>query len=381
MEKTRKQPLRVLHVVPTLNKGAGVARFVHNIAAYADDRRVRFDYLHHAIVDGVLIDKSTFDDELRARGSAVYTVNNACAGAGRFVREVAAFMRKHGAEYDVVHCHMPNSAFCVLRDARRSGVSVRIVHSHFTKSSDNAMHRIRNWPLNRIGLAYATHLLACSQDAGRYLFGRRPFTVIRNGIPLEQFSYRRAYEVKLRQELDIPLNAPVVGCVGRLVRVKNFGFALDVFAALVKTLPEARLLVLGEGELRHELEERVARLGLGGSVRMLGMREDVGAFYSLFDCLLMPSLSEGLPLSAVEAQAAGVSCVYSTGVPQETDLLGNGVFLPLGDPPGLWARALQEAIERPRCTDAGEKIARAGYSAQANAEALINYYEVLCERA
>ena len=114
----------------------------------------------------------------------------------------------------------------------------------------------------------------------------------------------------------------MIGCVGRFVKQKNYSFAIDAFATYIKVVPEARLVILGDGEGRRALEDKIASLGLSDKVFLPGVRSDVARFYSVFDVFFMPSLYEGLPISAVEAQAAGLPCVFSTNVPAESDVAG-----------------------------------------------------------
>lgn len=230
-------PIRVLHVVPALSRVGGVERFVYNMALYHDENRVHYDFLHYGVINDKSMYPQTYDAQLQKMGSKVYTVNYAGAVFFRFVSEVGSFFERHGDNYDIVHCHMPNSAFCVLRDARHVGIKHRILHSHLNNSSDQFLHRLRNTPLNAIGKRYATDRLACSEDAGKFLFGSKPFTVIRNGIPIEQFEYNPNTNHDLRAGFDIPMDAPVIGCVGQMVKQKNYPFAVKVFAQFYGGIP------------------------------------------------------------------------------------------------------------------------------------------------
>lgn len=385
MTTPRHGALRVLQALPSLSRSAGISRFVYNMTVASDESRVHYDILHQAQNDGVPHHEKRFDEELEALGHVVYRVDYAGHDFGRFVREVHAVMAEHGAGYDVVHCHMPNAAFCVLREAERAGVAHRVLHSHLNSSSDKALHRLRNVPLNAIGRRYATDNVACSEEAGRFLFGSAPFTLMRNGIPLADYAYDAAAAAELRGELGIGAGEPVVGCVGRMVPQKNYAFAVEAFAALLREVPEAHLVILG-GEIngattvRGSLAERARELGAGERLHMPGIREDARRFYSLFDVFLMPSLYEGLPVSAVEAQAAGLPCVYSTGVPAETDIAGTGSFTPLDAGTDAWASALEAAIEGGRHPEAPSRLEAAGYSAEANAARLMEFYEGLVGR-
>lgn len=371
------KPIRVLQVIPSLNRAAGVARFAYNMDLYHDEDRVHFDYLHHSSIDGLLMHGKTYDKELQEKGSRVYLVNYASRGLSRFIEEVNTFFEEHGSEYDIVHCQMPNSAFCVLRDAKHTGVKHRILHSHLNNSSDQFLHRLRNAPLNAIGKMYATDRLACSEDAGKFLFGSEPFTVIRNGIPIEQFAYDAGINSELRAEYGISMDAPVIGCVGRMVKQKNYPFAVKVFAQELRKRPDAKLVFIGDGTDRAELKQAIHDEGVTSSVLLLGVREDINRLYSMLDVFFMPSLYEGLPVSCVEAQASGLPCVYSTDVPHESDITQTGLFVDRTADISQWVTALERAMNGGRLTGNPEVLSARGYSASANAEQLMRYYEQL----
>ena len=370
-------PIHVLQVVPSLSRSAGVSQFVHNMSLGIDEHRVVFDYLHHATLNGKPLRDCTYDQELIAHGSRVYTVSYASAGLGQFIKEVEEFFVKYGREYDIVHCHMPNSAFCVLKEAKHAGIEHRVLHSHLNSSSDNALHRVRNAPLIAWGKRYATDGVACSDEAGRYLFGSKPFTVMKNGIVLSNYAYDDRSNASLRAELRIGNSDPVIGSVGRFVKQKNFEFGVKVFAELKRSIPNAKWVILGSGDGMDRVKAIAEEFGVDDSIIMPGVRVDVARFYSLFDAFFMPSLYEGLPVSAVEAQASGLRCVFSTGVPEESDITGESRFVGLNEPYAEWASALADAMLVGRDSGAAEKLASAGYSAEANAEKLMRYYEGL----
>lgn len=370
-------PIHVLQVVPSLSRSAGVSQFVHNMSLGIDEHRVVFDYLHHATLNGKPLRDCTYDQELIAHGSRVYTVSFASAGLGQFIKEVEEFFVKHGREYDIVHCHMPNSAFCVLREAKHAGIEHRVLHSHLNSSSDNVLHRVRNAPLIAWGKRYATDGVACSDEAGRYLFGNKPFAVMKNGIVLSNYAYDDSSNASLRAELCIGNSDPVIGSVGRFVKQKNFEFGVKVFAELKRSIPNVKWVILGAGDGMDRVRAIAKELGVNESVVMPGVRVDVARFYSLFDVFFMPSLYEGLPVSAVEAQASGLRCVFSTGVPEESDITGESRFVGLNEPYAVWASALADAMSVGRDSGAVEKLTSAGYSAAANAKKLMEFYEGL----
>lgn len=369
--------INVLQIVPSLASDSGVTRFVLNMNRYIDRDRFHFDFFHHSSESGRLIFPNSLDDELKAEGSSVYVVSHGRTSPFEFAREATDVLGKVAGNYDIAHCHVPNNAFVTLRACQRAGVGVRVIHSHLNSSSDNAIHRLRNAPLIAFGKRFANAYSACSNEAGKYLFGNAPFELINNGICLDDFAYNAIARESLRAELGISENAPVIGCVGRFVKQKNYSFAVDVFASYVKEVPEARMVILGGGEERLAVEDKIASLGLSDKIILLGIRSNVARFYSLFDVFFMPSLYEGLPISAVEAQASGLRCVFSTGVPAESDITGSGRFVGLDRLFGEWISALSDALAEGRDDEAAKKLALAGYSAETNAEKMMEFYERL----
>ncbi|MGR4802399.1 glycosyltransferase [Bifidobacterium adolescentis] len=371
------QPIRVLHVVPSLSKAGGVERFVFNMARFHDENRVHYDFLHHDMHEGKLLTEPTYEHDLQELGSKVYRVENAGKDLLEFSKQVSSFFKEKGEDYDVVHCHMPNTAFWVLRDAFKSGVKIRVQHSHLNTSSDVFLHRLRNAPLIALGKPYITDCVACSQEAGRYLFGSRSFMVINNGIPLEQFKYDSQVRYQVRSSFGIEQDAPVIGCVGRFVSQKNFPFAVRVFAKFHEAFPDSKMLILGDGDGRADLEKVIMSEHLSDAVILAGVREDIDKLYSAMDVFFMPSLYEGLPVSAVEAQAAGLPCVYSTKVPKETDITGTGTFLSLDAELEKWVYAFERNVNSGRLMNNPVILEQRGYSARANAELLMRHYESL----
>lgn len=267
----------------------------------------------------------------------------------------------------------------MLRFAKRAGVPVRIIHSHNTGNQQDigksrSLFHLLSERINRKTLdRYATHLLACSEEAGRWMFGNRPFTVIRNGIDTERFRYREEAGKAVREQYGLG-SGPLVGIIGRLSAQKNPDYALQVLEALFRLAPSARAFFAGDGSLRKETAEAAERAGIGKLVVFPGTVEDVPAWMSAADVLLMPSLFEGLPFVLVEAQASGLPCVVSSAVSREADLTGLVRFMDLDRSPEEWARELLECAQKERC-DCADRITAAGYSVQHTAEQVRNMIE------
>ena len=256
----------------------------------------------------------------------------------------------------------------------------RIAHSHNT---DHLTKNPLKYALNELArkniTKYATHLFACSQKAGEWLFGERSFTVIHNAVPLQKFAFDPQKRYTLRKKYDLSENNFVVGHVGRFDAQKNHSFLLDVFASYVKRNPAAKLVLIGDGALRKEIEDKIAALALGDKVLLLGTCANVNELYNIMDVFVLPSKFEGLPVVALEAQASGLYCLFSEGVPLETAVIDQRAEF-LCEDVTAWEKALigSENTERIRTT---EEMKQAGYDIIKESEKLQAFYLRLQEQA
>lgn len=253
----------------------------------------------------------------------------------------------------------------MLRFAKKAKIPVRLIHSH---NSGNQMainkklsfvHSLFEKRNKKVLHKYATHFFACSDIAGKWMFGDRDFRVIKNGISLEKYKYQDENAEKLKS--DHHLSDFTVGCVGRLSPQKNLFFAVDIFKSIISKHPLAHLVLIGDGELRQSLEQKVNDLGLEKNIHFIGAVDNVNEWMSAIDCLLMPSLFEGLPFALVEAQAAGLPCVVSSNVSEEANITGLVDFVSLDESTDVWADKILEKIGQAR-PDTTKQLIDAGYS-------------------
>ena len=211
-----------------------------------------------------------------------------------------------------------------LKEAYLKGVKNRIIHVHSPNASGGwKMKLFHN--LNKKNIKkYANIFLSCSKGASEYSYDRdiienQDYRIIYNAINVDKFIYNEENRKKIRNELNISEEDFVIGHVGRLSDVKNHNFLIDVFDEINKEV-KSKLVLVGEGELRNKLEEKVRELNLDDRVIFLGMRTDIEEILSAFDSFVFPSKYEGLSLSLVEAQASGLRCFLSTNISEENNL-------------------------------------------------------------
>jgi glycosyltransferase involved in cell wall biosynthesis len=342
------RPLRVLHVTFDLDRG-GTETWLMEVFRRIDPARFQMDFLVHTP------EKGAFEDEVLARGGRVlHSVRP--PRFWEYARQLKSMLRDGG--YDVVHTHVTYAGL-VLRIAREAGVPVRIAHGH----NDAGVYRsggvVRSaavrWT-NRWLARDATLGLGCSRSAAAALFGDAwesggRFGVCYCGIDTTAFNATAAAAASadtrsMRAQLGIPEDAPVVAHIGRFDERKNQPFVVDIAAELARREPSARVLLIGDGPLRPEIERRVRERGLGSQVMLLGVRSDVPRLLmDVVDAVLLPSLYEGIPLTGMETQAAGRPLVLSDSISTELDVVPTLLTrVPLSASADTWADAVRAAI-------------------------------------
>jgi glycosyltransferase involved in cell wall biosynthesis len=328
----------------------GVEMWLLEVFRHVDRSQVEMDVLVQSSVPGAL------DDEARRLGVSI--IQGAPAShPGSFGRRLLDVLRS-GSGYDVVHSHMYFFSAYTLAVARHAGVPVRVAHSHADESSAErsagAIRRLHLATARRTLRAVATHRIAASMPAGRALFGtdwpgRRHDRVLHYGFDFSRFD-DEVDAAAVRRDLGIPPRAFVIGHVGRFDEAKNQAFLVDVMTVVAEQDPDAVLLLIGDGPLRPAVEEQVDARRLADRVFFAGPRADVpDIMRAAMDVLVLPSRHEGLGIVGLEAQAAGLPCLFSDAVPREVSVVPALTrFLSLRDPIPVWARAVLEAREHPQ---------------------------------
>ena len=366
--------IKILHVVGTMNPG-GVETWLMHVLRHIDRQKFQLDFCTLSGKPG------TYDPEIEALGSKVIPC--------RLGRNLPSFARRfrrilREGRYDVVHSHVHHFSGAILRWAHAERVHIRIAHSHNTsdgKPSSWSRRIYRMWMVSWIQ-RYITDGLACSKDAAAALFGDgwgsdRRFRVLHYGINLRPFEapFNRS---EVRRELGIPADAPVVGHVGRFNPQKNHPFLLQVAAAVIKVWPEVHFLLVGDGPLRPEIEAQARQLGLSERVHFAGIRRDVPRLMlSCMDAFVFPSLWEGLPITLIEVQAAGLPCLVSDTITREVAVLPERLqYLPLSAGAGEWAtRALHALDSGPGRGDIALKtVAQSDFCIERSLSTLLEIY-------
>lgn len=293
-----------------------------------DRTHIQFDFLTHRPF------RSDYDDEIEALGGKVYyaprlTPQNYLA----YFSYMKKFYAEH-PEYKIVHSHIDPMSYLPLLAAKKAGVPIRIAHSHSTGIDRDFKYPLKQLFRYRLGTV-ATHNFACGVEAGEFLFRGREFTVIPNAVDAVQFRFNEEVRKRKREELAVS-DQLVIGHVGRMSYPKNHEFLLRLFSEILKLRSDALLILVGTGEKEQELKKIVSELHIESSVRFLGNCSNVHELYQAMDIFVLPSHFEGIPLVAIEAQFAGLPCLFSEGVPKEVCFSKACRFRNLSDPLSVW---------------------------------------------
>ena len=295
-------------------------------------------------------------------------------------KSIYATAKKHiSSGFDVVHVHSGSilTLLMVAFISKKKGVKRVIVHSHAT-GYKNIKHTIVKKFSDLCIEKYVDLFLACSKEAGEFKFpsnviNSNKFVVIKNGIDIDKYKYNESIRKKKREEFGI--EGEIVLCnVGRYSEEKNQKFVLDVFSEYKKQEPQSRLIIAGgNGPLREEVERRIRELELDSDVILLSERNDINQILSAVDVFLFPSLFEGLGISAIEAQAAGLPTICSENVPDEAKVTNLFCRVPLEKGAKEWARVISELPKtNHKCNE--KDIIHCGYSAEECAKRLEEIY-------
>ena len=354
-------PIRILHVVTYMGRG-GLETMLMNYYRSIDRTKVQFDFLTHRDFE------ADYDAEILALGGKIYHLPNLNPFSRGYLTALDRFFAEH-PEYRIVHSHLDCMAGIPLKYAKKHGVPVRIAHAHNSNQPRDVKYPLKLIYKRGIG-KHATLLFACSAEAGRWMFGTDGFRVLNNAIDAGRYAYRSDVREAVRRELGLPEDALVVGHVGRFDPQKNHSFLVEIFS---KMPGDAQLLLVGDGVLRPDAGRQAEALGVRDRIIFAGVRPDVERLLQAMDVFLFPSLFEGLPVSIIEAQAAGLPCLISDKVPIEckkTDLVTQ---LPLDAGAAEWAEAVLAAAKTPR-EDTLTQLRDAGFDIQANADWLADFY-------
>lgn len=362
------KPIRVLQVVTIMNRG-GLETMLMNYYRKLDRSKIQFDFITNRS------ERGHYDDEIESLGGKLYRLSPIKPGNyNKYFNELDQFFKEH-KEYKVVHSHINENSGFVLKAAKKAGVPCRIAHSHLSDLKLDYKYPFRVYARRSLK-GNVSDYFACSKRAGEWLFGKKisnsgKIIVLNNAVDTQKFKINEDIRHKMREKLGIE-GKKVIGHVGRFNPQKNHEFLIDIFNEVYKKNKNAVLLLVGDGYLKEKIEDKVKKLQLEDSVRFLGVREDIPELMQAMDLFLFPSQFEGLAVVMVEAQAAGLKVITSTGVTTESNITNNVNFIDLNKGPQYWADIVINSDFRRK--DYTKQIINKGYDSSNNVKWLSNFY-------
>ncbi len=267
----------------------------------------------------------------------------------KYIRTLKKVFKENN--YKIVHSNLNTLSVFPLFAAKLAGVPVRIAHSHSTSNKKEWKKNILKNILRPFSKVFATDYFACSEYAGRWLFGNKTFeegkvTIIKNAIDVDKFKYNEEIRNKIRKQLNVEEKF-VIGHVGRFMEQKNHEFLIDIFNKIHMKRKESILLLIGDGPLEDKIKEKIKKLHLQDFVIFLGVKSNVNEYMQAMDVFLFPSLYEGLGIVAIEAQVSKLPVFISDAVPDEVMISDNIYRVNLTDNDDVWSdKVLNNTIDR-----------------------------------
>lgn len=328
--------IRVLQLPDTIERRNGRMSVIMNVYRKIDRKKLQFDFL---CTKGSSED---YKQEILDLGGHVYYLSPDQMSL-RMIK-VAVNNCLSNTDYSFIHYHAISKWGIALNVAKKYGVPT-IVHSHATTLSDNPLKSIRN-RLFSVNVFFANKKVAVSPEAGRRLFMSNDFEYIPNMINYSSFSYSTDNRKRIRAKLNVSDDEALIGVVGRISKQKNQQYALKALSALTQSnqSQKYRLVFIGDDStpdktFLNTLKTQAKELHLESQILFTGMVSNVNQYYSALDIMWMPSLFEGLPTAAVEAQSNGLFVLLSDKITKSTDITGSVKFLAINkDSVPLWAK-------------------------------------------
>ena len=374
--------IRILHAIPGLRRTGGISVWLRSVMQQADPHRFQFDFLPKIYAGHEL--GVSIEEEVLQHGGAIHR----CPAMRGRIPYGGGLRRVLSRDYRIVHQHNICEG-SVLLEAWRANVSHRIAHVHNDVTSSLSKGVLPGRWLRRMQVVlarrFATRGFACSDLVGRNYFGEswgqdRRWELLFYGIDFDRFHLLESRDA-IRTDLQIPRDRFVIGNVGRLQSQKNHPFLLRVFAEACRTLPNLHLLLIGDGPDRAAIVRQIDVLGVAARVTLAGARGDVPRLLlGGMDLFFLPSLYEGLPIALLEAQAAGLHCLISNVISNQTDVVPHLIHrLPLSDSAATWAQCLVQLATAPVPPslrgDALRIMRDSPFSIQQSAKQLLDRYE------
>ena len=365
--------IRVAQIIGFAAEG-GVESMIMNLYQNIDRKKVQFDFFVECT------SKIIREDSIKELGGNVVIIppiKNLIFNDSKLVN-----LLKDG-EYDIVHANKSTLNYFYLRAAKKAGIKIRISHAHSTTSRHEFLKNCVKFFLKFLSKKNATHLFACSKKAGIWMYGKKAFSkgkvhIVNNAVDIERYKFDSLISFEMRKELHIS-NKYVIGHIGRFMKQKNHKYLIEIFKRVHDLDNDTVLLLVGDGPLLDDIRKIVIKKCLDDFVIFAGTHQHPERYYQAMDCLVLPSLYEGLPVVGIEAQANGLNCFFSTAITNEVAVNDNCYFKSLSDNPEKWATDILSKKELTNVERAVKfsNLVNSKFNIKYEAKALIDIYSRL----
>lgn len=341
--------MRVL-VVGDFLKASGMTRYIFNVIGGIQADDLKIDVLS---VSG----SKECQKIVEQRGWGFNVIPPANGSLIGHLKGSYYFFKANAANYDIVHFNETALwNFLPILFAHWFGARKIVLNSHNTYFASDGnkltlkileqLHRLGKVIVNRVVSAR----IAVSREAAEWMFTKKTirnhsFRVIANGINLVDFKFDENSRKRVRLSIGLDDNSHLYGNVGVLNKRKNQIRLLDIFKSISKHDPKSRLLLLGDGPLREDIEKKIVNLGLENNVIMLGNTGHVVDYYQAMDAIIMPSLNEGLSTVLLEAQTNGLTFFPSDRIPLGNYLKSLVYPISLDKTNEVWAMTIERVLD------------------------------------
>lgn len=365
----KDKKIKICHVIGDFVNG-GVESIIYNYFTHMDLSKFEIHIIAHGI--------KVYDcyERFEKLGFKIYNITPKQKSFIKNVIEMDNIIKKN--KYNIIHSHLTEWSFLPMMIGKLNKVQVRINHSHMAEFPTGLVNKMYYGIRKYLGKVFATDYFACGIDAGVYLFGKKSYDegkikVINNAIDASKFQYNEEIRDTIRKELNIG-NKICIGNVGRFFEQKNHGFLIDIFNEIHKIDSNTVLMLVGDGKLRGDIEKKIEEYALQNNVLLLGVRKDADRLYQAMDVFVLPSLFEGLPVVAIEAQMSGLPCVVSDKITKEICITDSIKMLSLNITLVEWAKIILGLSSIERIGVESKNLKK--YDININAKKLEQFYEM-----
>lgn len=312
--------IKVLQVFNELDQG-GIEHVVINLMQNMDPSKVEF---HFAMMSGK---KGVLDSKVKKMGGRIHYFSSGKKNPLNIYLNLKRIIQTYGP-FKVVHSHLYFSSGYILYIAKRLGVPIRIAHAHdvYKGENENVSRKIYEYTMRKLINENATYKFGVSQEAIKHVFGNYPSKntfILNNGINLDSYTLNNKIRQEYRNKFNLKKNEVALCNIGRFEDQKDHNYLIEVFDRILKVNPNFRLILIGNGSLKNKIINKVKKLNIEKNVIFLENRNDINNILMAMDMFIMPSKYEGLPLSLIEAQASGITCVISDNITNEVKISPN----------------------------------------------------------